>query len=258
MHLKLNFKVMHSDDIDLESQLLHRLRQEEGLSPGAWNQPRQNCRWDITPSVSKEGSMKLLARALMMSRCLTEPTLKQQSKNLWNILSLNWPCSWKAFYIPRHFQEPKPVLRKWKQRCEFQASLDYQSAKPCLSQKANKITQYLILTLQKEPWRRLIYIFQQYTAITAHPSRWEIRVSLMIPHTAQWGVEPKALNVRGKQSLKHPPSSPSSPQPFGLFSCHEISVRQPGSLEFAILLPQPPECLGAQACTLGPHFPVSL
>lgn len=126
LHLKLNFKVMQSDDTDLESQLLHRLRQEEGLSPGAWNQPRQNCRWDITPSVSKEGNMKLLARALMMSRCLTEPTLKQQSKNLWNILSLNWPCSWKAFYIPRHFQEPKPVLRKWKQRCEFQASLDYQ------------------------------------------------------------------------------------------------------------------------------------
>lgn len=253
MHLKLNFKVMHSDDTDLESQLLRRLRQEEGLSPGAWNQPRQNCRWDITPSLSKEGNMKLLARALMMSRCLTEPTLKQQSKNLWNILSLNWPCSWKAFYIPRHFQEPKPILRKWKQRCEFQASLDYQQNLACLKKQTNKITQYLILTLQKEPWRRLIYMSNN------------IQQSQLIPQdgkleSASWypTLHNEGLNVQGKQSLKHPSLSPSSLRPFGLFSCHRISVRQPRSLEFAILLPQPPECLGAQACTLGPHLPVSL
>lgn len=207
MHLKLNFKVMHSDGTDLESQLLHRLRQEEGLSPGTWDQPRQYCRWDFTPSVSKEENMILLARVLMMSRCLTEPTLKQQSKNLWNILSLNWPCSWKAFYIPRHFQEPKPILRKRKQRCEFQASLDYQQNPACLKKQTNKITQYLILTLQKEPWRRLVYMSNNIQQSQLIPQDGKLE-SASWHHTAQWGVEPKALNIWGKQSLKHPPSSP--------------------------------------------------
>lgn len=211
---------MHSDSTDLESQLLHRLRQEEGLSPGTWDQPRQHCRWDITPSVSKEEKMILLARALMMSRCLTEPTLKQQSKNLWNILSLNWPCSWKAFYIPRRFQEPKPVLRKRKQRCEFQASLDYQQNPACLKKQTNKITQYLILTLQKEPWRRLIYMSNNIQQSYLIPQDGKLE-SASWHHTAQWGVEPKALNIWGKQSLKHPPHS--SFQPFGLFSCHRNS-----------------------------------
>lgn len=64
-----------------------------------------------------------------------EPTPEQQSKDLGNLLSLSvqmknllspaYANTEHFNNLPGHFQEPKPVLRRWKQRCESQASLDY-------------------------------------------------------------------------------------------------------------------------------------
>lgn len=127
LHLKLNFKSYVWWQWP-RVPAAHRLRQEESFSPGGWDQPRQHYRQDITTSVSKEENMKLLTRALMMS--------SRTHKNRQEPVKL--PCNWKAFYLPRHFQESNPVLRKRKQRCEFQASLDYQQ-NPVSNGKLTKI-----------------------------------------------------------------------------------------------------------------------
>lgn len=168
----------------------------------------------------------------------------------------NWPCSWKAFYLLRHFQEPKPVLRKREQSCEFQASLDYQQ-NPVSKGKLTKNSQIPYSNPGKRTMKKASLHVQQYTAITAHPSRLEIRVSLPPPaHVRCW-----------TQGLKHVRTvTETCPQPFLAFCCFVLFLSQELTQLARIslkpwitnLLPQPPVYLGAQACTFRPDFAVSL
>lgn len=120
------------------------------------------------------------------------------------------------------------------------------SAKLCLKGETSKSNLIPYSNPAKRTMKKASLHVQQYKAITAHPSRWEIRVSLTPPHCTMRGWT---------QSLKHSRKTATEtyPQYFGwFFFCHRISLNWPGypwSLEFANLLPQPPVYLGAQACT---------
>lgn len=114
----------------------------------------------------------------------------------------NWPCSWKAFYLPRHFQESNPALRKGKQRCRFQASLDYQQ-NPVSNGKLTKIAEYLILALQKEPWRKLVYMSNNIQQSQLIPQDGKLESASHHP-AVQQRVEPKASNIRGKVNETYP------------------------------------------------------